>query len=141
MVSVTILVLGLYMLIDSALSLINQEHPTLGHFDLFGWSLWSGWVMIVALIYSMIPPIILGWMKLPLAKSLHEKTLHANATMNKDDWLTAGAAILGIGIGWWWADAVAAGFISLEVLVDGVTKYPSVDGGSYGSAANRRGDE
>jgi divalent metal cation (Fe/Co/Zn/Cd) transporter len=112
------------MLYDSSMALINQEHPTLGHFNLFGWYLWSGWVMIAALIYSMIPPIILGHMKLPLAKELHEKTLHADATMNKEDWLTAGAAILGIfgiGMGWWWIDAVAAGFISIDVLADGVT--------------------
>lgn len=124
MASVAILVLGLYMLYDSSMSLINQEHPTLGHFNLFGWYIWSGWVMIVALIYSMIPPIILGHLKLPLATALHEKTLHADATMNKDDWLTAGAAIIGVfglGLGWWWADAVAAGFIALEVLSDGVT--------------------
>jgi len=124
MASVAILVLGLYMFYDSAMALINTEHPTLGHFDLFGWYIWSGWVMIVALIYSMIPPIILGHMKLPVAKALHEKTLYADATMNKDDWLTAGAAILGIlgiGLGWWWADSVAAGFISIEVLMDGYT--------------------
>jgi cation diffusion facilitator family transporter len=122
--SVAILVLALYMIYDSAMSLITQERPTLGHFNFFGWYLWSGWVMIAALIYSMIPPIILGHMKLPLAQKLREKTLHADATMNKDDWLTAGAAIigiLGIGMGWWWADAVAAGFISLEVLSDGIT--------------------
>ncbi|MCB0064935.1 MAG: hypothetical protein KDE19_22580 [Caldilineaceae bacterium] len=29
--------------------------------------------------------------------------------------------IVGIGLGWWWADSVAAGFISLEVLMDGYT--------------------
>ena len=120
--AVAILILGLYMFFDAARSLIGQEHPALGQFDLFGWYVWSGWVMIVALIYSMIPPLILGHMKLPLAKEVHEKTLYAGATMNKDDWLTAGAAILGIlgiGLGWWWADAVAAGFISIEVVMDG----------------------
>ena len=120
--AVAILTLGLYMFYDSARSLIGQEHPALGQFDLFGWYVWSGWVMIVALIYSMIPPLILGHMKLPLAKEVHEKTLYAGATMNKDDWLTAGAAILGIlgiGLGWWWADSVAAGFISIEVVMDG----------------------
>jgi len=122
--SVAILVLGLYMLYESVLSLVEQVHPTIGHFDLFGWYLWAGWVMIAALIYSMIAPVILGRMKIPLATALHEKTLHADATMNKDDWMTAGAAILGvlgIGMGWWWADAVAAGFISLGVISDGVT--------------------
>lgn len=122
--AVAILILGLYMLYDSSMALLKQHHPTLGHFNLFGWKLWAGWVMIAALTYSMIPPVILGRMKLPLAKEVHEKTLHADATMNKADWMTAGAAILGIlglGLGFWWADAVAAGIISLDVLKDGIT--------------------
>ena len=43
--------------------------------------------------------------------------------MNKADWLTAMAAIfgvLGIGMGLWWADGVAAAVISLDILHDGV---------------------
>jgi divalent metal cation (Fe/Co/Zn/Cd) transporter len=43
--------------------------------------------------------------------------------MNKADWMTAGAALLGvigIGFGLWWADAVAASVISLDILHDGV---------------------
>ena len=124
--AVALLILGLYMLYDSSMGLIKQEHPTLGHFYLFGnsWQVWSGWVMIVALIYSVIPPMILGRMKLPLGKELHEKTLYADATMNKADWMTGGAAIigiLGIGLGFWWADSAAAGFISLSVVKDGLT--------------------
>ncbi len=124
--AVSILILGLYMLYDSSVSLLESHHPTLGHFTLFGsqWKIWSGWVMIIALIYSMIPPVVLGRKKLPLAQVLHEKTLHADASMNKADWLTALAAILGIlglGFGFWWADAVAAGFISLDVIKDGYT--------------------
>lgn len=122
--AVALLVLGLYMLYDASMALLKQHHPTLGHMYLFGsrWQIWSGWVMIGALVYSMLPPVILGRMKLPLGKELHEKTLYADATMNKADWMTAGAAILGIlgiGLGFWWADAVAAGFISLNVLKDG----------------------
>lgn len=120
--SVAVLVLGLYLLIDASHSLISGHHPTLGHMNLFGLHVWSGWVMIVALIYSMIPPIILGRVKLPIAKEIHEKTLFADADMNKADWMTAVAGVLGIvgiGLGFWWADAVAAGFISIDVLRDG----------------------
>lgn len=43
--------------------------------------------------------------------------------MNKADWMTAVAGIVGIlcvGLGLWWADAVAAGFIALDVLRDGI---------------------
>lgn len=124
--SAAVLVLGIYLLYDAARSLIAMEHPSLGHFSLFGssYDVWSGWVMIGALVYSMIPPIVLGRMKLPLAEELHEKTLHADATMNKADWTTAGAGILGIlgvGFGLWWADSTAAGFIALNIARDGFT--------------------
>lgn len=124
--AVAILMFGLFMLIDSLSSLIKQEHPVIGHFELFDgqYPIWAGWVMIAALFYSMVPPIILGRMKLPLARALHESTLHADATMNKADWMTSAAAIigiLGIGLGFWWADAVAASVIALDVLKDGVT--------------------
>ena len=41
--------------------------------------------------------------------------LYADAKMNKADWLTATAAmvgVVGIGVGLWWVDAVAAIAIS-----------------------------
>ena len=44
--------------------------------------------------------------------------------MNKADWLTAAAAIVGvvgIGFGLWWLDAVAAALISLDITKDGVS--------------------
>lgn len=121
--AVAILILGLFVLYEAASTLISQQHPTLGHFYLFKqWEIWSGWIMIAALVYSFIPPLVLGHMKLPLADSLHESTLYADAAMNRADWLTAGAAILGvigIGFGIWWADAVAAGVIGIDVIRDG----------------------
>ncbi|MFA5677368.1 MAG: cation diffusion facilitator family transporter [Pseudomonas sp.] len=124
--SMAILMFGLFMFLDSISSLIKQEHPSIGHFQLFGdgYPIWGGWVMIAALVYSIIPPLILGRMKLPLAKALHESTLYADATMNKADWMTSAAAIigvLGIGLGFWWADAVAALIIAVDVLKDGTT--------------------
>lgn len=42
--------------------------------------------------------------------------------MNKADWMTVTAAIvgiIGIGFGLWWADAVAALFISVDIVHDG----------------------
>lgn len=42
--------------------------------------------------------------------------------MNKADWLSSVTSILGIagvGLGVWWADAVAAIIISLDILHDG----------------------
>lgn len=122
--AVAILLFGVFIVYDSLHTLISQERPTLGHFEFLGqqWGIWSGWVMVGALFYSLIPPMILGRKKLPLATKLHESTLHADATMNKADWLTAAAGILGVlgvGLGYWWADAVAAGLIGLDVSRDG----------------------
>ena len=48
--------------------------------------------------------------------------LHTDADMNKADWMTAGAAmvgVLGVGLGVWWADAAAAVAISLSIVRDG----------------------
>jgi cation diffusion facilitator family transporter len=114
---------GAYILVDSVLKLIAAEHPTIGTIEIFGRQIWAGWLMIAALAYSIVPPVILGHLKLPLAKELHEKVLHTDAEMNKADWMTGAAAILGIvgiGYGFWWADAAAAGIISLDIVKDGV---------------------
>lgn len=129
--SVALLAMGGYAAFDSAMKLIRQEHPTIGMIELFGHRIWLGWLMIAALLYSAIPPVILGRMKIPLASEIHDKALHADADMNKADWLTAVAGmvgIAGIAIGWWWADAVAALFISVEIVRDGVKNITRVVG-------------
>lgn len=114
---------GVFLIIDSGMALIKTEHPTIGSVEMFGVTFWFGWVMIAALVYSVILPVIFGRLKLQPAQTLHDKTLYADALMNKADWMTGVAAIggiLGIGFGWWWADAVAAILISLDILHDGV---------------------
>ncbi|MGH9458797.1 MAG: cation diffusion facilitator family transporter [Thermoanaerobaculia bacterium] len=120
--ALALLTMGSYMLYDSIGKLVAMEHPSIGLIPFFGREIWLGWLMIAALSYSAIAPVILGRMKIPLAHQLHDKALYADADMNKADWLTAVAGIfgiLGIGIGWWWADGVAAGIISLDVVRDG----------------------
>lgn len=124
-------VLGSYILYDSVHSLVTMHHPTIGTMVLFGHQIWAGWVMIAALVYSIIPPLVLGRMKLPIAEDTHDKALHADANINKADWLTGGAAILGIvgiGFGLWWADSVAATIISLDIVKDGVDNLRRVIG-------------
>jgi divalent metal cation (Fe/Co/Zn/Cd) transporter len=72
--------------------------------------------------WSALPAVFLGRAKQPLARELHDKVLFADAEMNRADWLTAGAAmagVVGIGFGLWWADAVAASIISLDITHDG----------------------
>jgi cation diffusion facilitator family transporter len=114
--------LGLFILIDSVEKLLSGSHPPIGMVEIFDTQIWSGWVMLAALAYSGIPPVILGRMKEPLSAELHDKVLYADARMNRADWLTAAAAavgVIGIGLGLWWADAVAAIVISLDILREG----------------------
>jgi cation diffusion facilitator family transporter len=114
--------LGAFIFLDSVDKLIRGEHPSIGLVELFDTQVWLGWLMIAALLYGLFPSMILGHLKRPLADKLHDKVLFADAKMNQADWLTAGAAIvgiLGIGLGLWWADAVAAIVISLDILHDG----------------------
>jgi cation diffusion facilitator family transporter len=120
--AVALLLVGLFVLYDGVTALVMAEHPTIGAVRLFGREVWMGWVMIAALVYSVALPVVLGRMKLPLAKATHEKVLYADADMNKADWTTGLAAIaglLGVGVGLWWADAVAAVAISLNIVRDG----------------------
>lgn len=120
--SVALAAFGVLLLYEAVLKLATREHPTIGTVVVLGHPVWLGWLMMAALLYSVVPPVILGRMKLPLAERLHDKALYADASMNKADWLTGLAAmvgVLGIGMGWWWADASAAALISLDVLHDG----------------------
>ena len=114
---------GVYLIIDSVYNLLIGYHPTIQTIEMFGTRVWLGWVMIGALIYSVIPPMVLGQMKKPLASELHDKTLYTSATIDKGDWLAGLAGILGIlgiAFGYWWADSVAAGLIALEITKDGI---------------------
>lgn len=120
--SAALLVMGFLIFADSLLGLLRLEHPSIGLVELFGQQIWLGWLMIPALLWSAIPAVVLGRLKLPVAAGLHDKVLYADAQMNKADWMTAGAAIVGvvgIGAGLWWADAVAAIVISLDIAHDG----------------------
>lgn len=122
--SIALFGMGLFLLVDSAITLIKAEHPTIGTVVLFGKQIWMGWIMIAALVYSSLPAMYLGYKKLPLAKKLHNKILYTDANAQKADYMTGFAAmagILGLGMGWWWADASAALFISFSVLKDGYT--------------------
>jgi divalent metal cation (Fe/Co/Zn/Cd) transporter len=121
--SAALLAMGGFVLYDSAMVLARFEHPSIGLVEVLGHQVWLGWLMIGALLYSGLPPVVLGRAKQRLAAQLHDKVLYADAEMNKADWATAGAAVLGvigIGAGLWWADAVAAIVISLDIVRDGI---------------------
>ncbi|WP_134774160.1 cation diffusion facilitator family transporter [Ornithinimicrobium flavum] len=120
--AVALAAMGLLLTYESLSGLLQREHPPIGTMQVLGQTVWAGWLMIAALVYGGIGPIILGRLKKPLAEQLHDKVLHADADMNKADWMTAGSGILGvlgIGMGLWWADAAAALVISLSIVKDG----------------------
>lgn len=120
---------GAWLLIEAVMKLVKMEHPTIGGISLFGQTIWLGWLMLPALLWSAIPAVLLGRAKLPLANELHDKVLEADSKMNKADWLTALAAIVGVvgvGSGYWWTDAVAAAVISLDIIHDGYTNLSQV---------------
>lgn len=126
--SVALAMMGIYLLFEAIMTLVQQEHPTIGTARLFGRDIWLGWPMIAVLLWSTIPSMILGRLKLPVAKAINDKVLHTDADMQKADWMTGIAAmggIVGIGFGLWWADAAAAGLISFGILHDGINNMRS----------------
>ena len=121
--AVALAAVGLLLFYDSAKTLLEAEHVTVASVQILGHDIWLGWVMLAAQAYSIIPPLIIGAKELPIAERLRDKLLHTDALMNKANWQTglAGiAGIIGLGMGWWWADSAAAALISLGIISDGV---------------------
>jgi cation diffusion facilitator family transporter len=122
--ALALFVMGTYLLVESVVKLLTAEYPTINSVELFGQTIWLGWLMLPALAWSGLPAVFLGRAKITLTEELHNKVLYADAKMNKADWLTASAAmvgVVGIGFGLWWLDAVAAALISLDITKDGVS--------------------
>ena len=119
--AIALLTMGVYLIYESVLKLVEQSHPALGDVTMLGQTVWRGWLMIPVLLYSSLV-YFLGRRKRTLSKKLHDKVLYTDGDMNSADWQTAFAAIIGIlGIraGLWWADAAAALLISLSIVYDG----------------------
>lgn len=118
-----LLLMGGLLLTDALVKLVMREHPTIGMKSFFGIDLWLGWWMIPVLVWGIVPPVLMGHAKVKYAESLNDKVLMTDGKMNKADWMTGAAAtvgVLGIGMGWWWADAAAAALISFDILRDGL---------------------
>ncbi|MGR6742834.1 MULTISPECIES: cation transporter [Microbacterium] len=121
--AVALTTMGTYLIVESGIGLLSGEHPTIGTVELFGASIWLGWLMIGVMALTAVPPVLLGRAKITLARELHNKVLYADADMNKADWMTAVGSIVGvtgIGLGLWWLDAAAALFIAAGILRDGL---------------------
>lgn len=121
--AVSLTAVGGFLLYNAIKTLIVAEHATVGSIVLLGQDIWLGWLMLAAQLYALIPPLIIGRMELPLAEALNDKLLHTDALMNKANWMTGAAGlagVIGLGLGWWWADSLAAAIISVDILNDGV---------------------
>jgi divalent metal cation (Fe/Co/Zn/Cd) transporter len=114
--------IGTFLFYDAAHNLLTGEHPSIGGFTLFGRTIWHGWLMVFILITTAIPPVLLARAKIPVAKLLHDKALFADADMNRANWLSNGAGVIGlllVASGQWWGDSLAALLISLDIMRDG----------------------
>lgn len=119
---VALLVVGALLAYESASALLKMEHPTIGTMNLFGYTMWQGWAMMAVMAVIAAPAVVLGRLKIKVAKPLHNKLLYADSKMAKADWQTNVASIVGvagIGIGVWWLDSAAALIISAGILKDG----------------------
>lgn len=115
--------LGGYLLIENGVKLYLRERTTIGGIELFGSVVWAGWPMLLALIYALVPPIFLGRIKERISPKFHDKLLFADARMMRAGWLTELAAmvgVIGVGLGYWWADLVAALFVAFDITRDGL---------------------
>jgi len=120
---VALLAVGLNLAIEAVTGLVRAEHPTIGTVNLFGHTVWLGWLMIAVMAVIVVGPVFFyGPAKAKLAPVLHNKLLFADADMAKADWHTNAASIigvLGVGVGLWWLDGAAALFISFGIVWDG----------------------
>lgn len=115
--------MGGFLLFESGMKYMTGERATIGGFNLFGHMVWGGWPMLAALLYTGVPSVVLGRMKLKLAPKMHDKVLYADAKMMKADWMAESATAVGVvgtGFGLWWLDPLAAALVSADILKDGV---------------------
>lgn len=125
---VALLAIGGNLAVDSVLGLVRGEHPAIGTVQVWGHTVWLGWFMVAVMVLVVPGPFFYGRAKARLAPELHNKVLYADADMSKADWTTTAASVvgvLGIGVGLWWLDGVAALFISLGIVWDGITNTRS----------------
>ena len=120
--SVALLGIGLFIPIDSVMSLVQESRPNLGLVQILGIPIWKGWVLIAILALTAVISHFVGNAKMPLAKALHNKNLYTDSDTQSADKRTAITGIIGvllIGYGIWWADAAVAIIISITVVKDG----------------------
>jgi cation diffusion facilitator family transporter len=140
--STVLLTMGVWLFSEALLKLAHRERPPIGGVALFGQVIWAGWTMIGALALSMVVGMYAGRIKQPIAAKLQSKAIEAESATNRNEWMSEGAGILGIllvGLGWWWADALAAAIISVQIVREGWLNLRQVIGDLMDEAPSRLG--
>lgn len=70
--AVALTAMGGFLLVESGLGLLKAEHPTIGGIEVFGNTIWLGWLMMGVMVLTAAPPVFLGRIKMKLAENLHE---------------------------------------------------------------------
>jgi divalent metal cation (Fe/Co/Zn/Cd) transporter len=93
-------------------------------------------VGIVFLAGTVIVMILLGLGKLRIGRALDSPTVRADGRFSLVDAALAGAVLIGLLLtallGWWWADALLAGLISLLALREGIGAWLNRDKSARG---------
>ena len=138
-----LLTMGVWLFTEAVLKLLHQQRPPIGLSVIFGLRIWTGWLMIAALTVSMFVGIYAGRIKQPIARTLHSKAIEADSATHRNEWMSEGAGIIGImlvGFGLWWADAVAAALISLQIVQEGHHNLRQVIGDLMDEAPSKLGE-
>lgn len=142
--AVALLAMGLFLVYDSVTALVQQNRTPIGMTVILGQDIWSGWLMVAVVGFFGFPPAILARYKIRYARILHNKALYADADMSKADWMTSVATVvgvLGVGVGLWWADPVAALAVAVSIVSDGYRNLRSSLRGLMDTRARTYDDE
>ena len=106
-VGISFLLLAAYVLIDSAITLINREVPD------------HSWFGIAIAVVSIIVMPLLARAKRSVANTLSSNALHADSRQTDLCAYLSGILIVGLALnallGWWWADPIA-GLIMVPII-------------------------
>jgi divalent metal cation (Fe/Co/Zn/Cd) transporter len=106
------IVVGGYVAWDTAMSILAGHRPE------------ASPIGIVFLAGTVLVMLMLGVGKRRVGRELDSPTVQADGRFSLIDGALAGAVLIGLLLtallGWWWADAVLAGLISLLALREGI---------------------
>jgi divalent metal cation (Fe/Co/Zn/Cd) transporter len=106
------IVVGGYVAWDTAMSILAGHRPE------------ASPIGIVFLAGTVVVMLLLGMGKLRVGRTLDSPTVCADGRFSLIDGALAGAVLIGLLLtailGWWWADGLLAGVISLLALREGI---------------------